>query len=82
MFLKIVTREKLESINEKWKSQVIISFSIYSKVNMNGFIDWYLWVKNLFSYEVLNKYNRLIDGQNRQAKTDFLIHYTTTNSSN
>ena len=25
----------------------------------------------MFSYEVLNKYNRLIDGQNRTAKTDF-----------
>ena len=33
------TRELLESMNEKWKSQVILSFSIYSKINMNGFID-------------------------------------------
>ena len=38
---------------------------------MNGFIDWHLWVKNLFSYEIVNLYNRLIDGQNRQAKTEF-----------
>ena len=65
------SREMLESINEKRKSQVIISFSIYSKINMNGFIDWHLWIKNSFSYEVVNKYNRLIDGQNRQAKTIF-----------
>ena len=37
---------------------------------MNGFIDWHLWVKHLFSYEVVNLYNRLIDGQNRQTKTE------------
>ena len=39
---------------------------------MNRFIDWHLWIENSFSYEVVNKYNRLIDGQNRQAKTIFL----------
>ena len=38
---------------------------------MNGFIGWHLWAKDLFSYEVVNKYNRLIDGQHRTAKTDF-----------
>ena len=59
------TREILESMNEKWKSQVIISFSIYSKISINGFIDWHLWVKNLFSYEIVSLYNRLIDGQKR-----------------
>ena len=59
------TRELLESMNEKWKIQVIISFLIYRKININGFIDWYLWIKNLFSYEVVNQYNILIDDQNR-----------------
>ena len=38
---------------------------------MNGFISWHLWAKDFFSYEVVNKYNRLIDGQNRITKTDF-----------
>ena len=67
------TRELLESMNEKWKSQVIISFSIYSKIKMNGFIDWHLWIKNLFSYEVNNKYNGLIEDQNRHANTDYFL---------
>ena len=38
---------------------------------MNRLIDWHLWVKDMFSDEVVNKYNRLIDGQNRIAKTEF-----------
>ena len=38
---------------------------------MNSFIAWYLWVKDVFSDEVVNKYNRLIDGNNRIAKTHF-----------
>ena len=38
---------------------------------MNEFIDWNLWVKDVFSDKVVNKYNRLIDGQNRIAKTEF-----------
>ena len=64
------------------ESQVIISFSIYSKIKMNGFIDWHLWIKNLFSYEDVNKYNGLMEDQNRHAKTDFFIHYISTNSAN
>ena len=55
---------------------------MYSKIKMNGFIDWYLWIKNLFRYEVVNKYNRLIDDQDRHAKTGFFIHYISTNSAN
>ena len=39
---------------------------------MNGFIKWHLWIKNLFTNEVLNKYNRLIIEQNRIAKTEFV----------
>ena len=61
----------LESMNEKWKSQVMIYFSIYSKIKMNGFIDWHLWLINLFSYEVANKCKRLIDDENRNGKTEF-----------
>ena len=57
-------------MNEKWKSQVMIYFSIYSKIKMNGFIDWDLWIKNLFSFEVVNKYKILIDDENRNDKTD------------
>ena len=38
------TCDVLESMNEKWK-KVIIYFSIYSKIKMNEFIDWYLWFK-------------------------------------
>ena len=49
------TRDILESMNEKWKIQVMISFTVYSKIKMNGFIDWNLWIKNLFNYEVVNK---------------------------
>ena len=58
-------------MNKKWKSQIIISFSIHKRVLMNSFIAWYLWVKDVFSDEVVNKYNRLIDGNNRIAKTHF-----------
>ena len=35
------TCDVLESMNERWK-KVIISFSIYSKIKMNEFIDWHL----------------------------------------
>ena len=38
------SRDLLESMNEKWKSQVMISISIYSKIKMNGFIDLNLWI--------------------------------------
>ena len=38
---------------------------------MNGFIDWNLWIKNLFNYEVVNKYKRLIHDDDRNLKTDF-----------
>ena len=51
--------EMLEMMNEKWKSEVIISFSIYKKIIMNGFIEWQLWIKNLFSNEVVSNYRRL-----------------------
>ena len=54
------TCDLLESMNEKLKSQVIISL-----------IDWHLWHKHYFSYEVVNKYKRLIDDENRNGKTEF-----------
>ena len=38
------TRDLLESMNEKLKSEVIISFTVYSKIKMNGFIDLNLWI--------------------------------------
>ena len=66
------TRELLESMNEKWKIQVIIYASIHKKVLMNGFIVRRLWVKDVLSDEVVNKYNRLIDDHNRIVKTYFL----------
>ena len=49
----VYTREKLALMNEKWKSQAIISFSIYNKVNMNEFIDYHLWVKYVLDTRLL-----------------------------
>ena len=77
------TREMLESMNEKWKSQVIISSSIYQKINMNGFIEWHLWIKKLFTTEVVSKYRRLINEKKiEQRRQNFLNNYMTKNSSN
>ena len=50
----------------------MISFTIYSKIKMNGFIDQNLLIKNLFSFEVVNKYKRLITDNNRNSKTELL----------
>ena len=65
------SRDLLESMNEKWKSQVMISFSIYRKIKMNGFIDWNLWIKKSSSFEVVNKYTGLIYDEDRNDKTEF-----------
>ena len=43
---------------------------------MNGFIDWHLWLVNLFSYKVANKCKRLIDDKNRNGKTEFFLFIT------
>ena len=42
---------------------------------MNGFIDWHLRIKNLFSHEVVNKYNRLIDSQIDKQRHFFYTLY-------
>ena len=55
----------------KQKIENMISFTVYSKIKMNGFIDWNLWIKNLFNYEVVNKYKRLIHDDNRNLKAEF-----------
>ena len=65
------SRDLLESMNERWKNRVMISFSMYSKIKMNGFIDWNLWIKKLFSFEVVNKYKGLIYDEDRNGKTEF-----------
>ena len=49
----------------------MISFSVYSKMKMNGFIDWNSWIKKLFSFVVVNKYMRPIYNENRNSKTKF-----------
>ena len=36
---KIFKLNKLELINEKWKSQDMLSFSIHNKILMNGFMS-------------------------------------------
>ena len=46
------SREKLECMNEKWKSEVMISFTTYSKFKMNGFFDWHLLIKK-YVYTIL-----------------------------
>ena len=76
------TREKLESINEKWKSQVILYFSIYSEVNMNGFIDWHLWVKICLVTRLLISITDLSMIKIDKQRQNVLIHYRTTNSLN
>ena len=76
------TREKLELMNEKWKSQVIISFSIYRKINMNEFIDWHLWVKYFLVARLFISIIHLSMVKTEQQRQNFLINYTTTNSPN
>ena len=58
-------------MNEKLKSEVMISFTVYSKIKMNGFMDWNLLIKNLLNYEVVTKYKQLIMDDDRNLKTDF-----------
>ena len=65
------TKELLECMNEKWKSEVIISFSVYSKFKMNGFFDWHLWIKQLLNHEVVTKYKQLVIDDDRNIKTEF-----------
>ena len=38
---------------------------------MNGFIAWHLWIKNVLNDEVVFKYNRLINDDNRTANPIF-----------
>ena len=57
-------------MNKKWKNQVMISFSILKKILMNRFMSWNLWIKNVLRDEVVEKYNTLIDDDNRSAKTN------------
>ena len=64
------TRDALESMHEKWKSEVMISFTVYSKIKMNGFMDWNLWIKNLLNYEVVTKYKQLVIDDDRNRKTE------------
>ena len=70
----------LEIMNEKWKSQVMIYFSIHKNIHMNGFMSWHLWMNDLLSDTVVEKYNILIDDENRPAKTYFFHYYTTISS--
>ena len=58
-------------MNEKWKSEVMISFSTYSKFIMNGFFDWHLWIKQLLNEEVVAKYQQLVVDDDRKYKTEF-----------
>ena len=58
-------------MNEKWKSEVMISFTTYSKFKMNGFFDWHLWIKQLLNHEVVTKYKQLVIDDDRNPKTDF-----------
>ena len=58
-------------MNEKWKSETMISFTVYSKIKMNRFLDWNLWIKNLLNYEVVTKYKQLVIDDDRNPKTEF-----------
>ena len=58
-------------MNEKWKSEVMISFTTYTKFKMNGFFDWHLWIKKLLNNEVVTKYKQLVIDDDRNPKTEF-----------
>ena len=58
-------------MNEKWKSEVMISFSTYSKFKMNVFFDWNFWIKQLLNQEVVTKYQQLVIDDDRKYKTEF-----------
>ena len=63
--------EMLEVMNEKWKSEVILSCLVYKRKIMNGFIDWQLWIKDVFPNEVVRTYRKLKKEANRNTKTQF-----------
>ena len=65
--------DKLELMNEKLKSQVMIYDSIHKNILTNEYMSWHLWIKDLLSDEVEENYNRFIDDENRPAKTYFFI---------
>ena len=55
----------------KWKSEAMISFTVYRKIKMNGFLDWNLWIKKLLNYEVVTKYKQLVIDDDRNPKKEF-----------
>ena len=40
---------------------------------MNGFMSWYLWIKDMFRDGVVEEYNILIQDDNRPGKTNLCL---------
>ena len=40
---------------------------------MNGFMSWHLWIKDVLCDEVVEKYNILIQDDNRPGKTNLFL---------
>ena len=53
----------------------MISFSTMKKIFMYGFMPLYLWMKDVLYDEVVEKYNKLVQEENRVRKTTFLKIY-------
>ena len=48
----------------------MISFFIHKNIPTNGFMFWYLWIKDVLCGEVVEKYNILVLYENRLGKTN------------
>ena len=49
----------------------MISFFIHKNILINIFISWHYWIKDVLNDEIEEKYNSLIDDENRTAKANF-----------
>ena len=72
------TVNELENMKVNWKIETLISFGNRKNLLMNGFISWYMWIKEMFNNNLVMSYNTLSLLQ-RIKKTDFFEQYTMIN---
>ena len=64
------TVNELENMKVNWKIETLISFGNRKNLLMNGFISWYMWIKEMFNNNLVMSYNTLSHLQ-RKMKSDF-----------
>ena len=72
------TENELENTKVDWKIATLISFGSSKNLLMNGFISWYMWIKEVFNTNCVMTYNTLSNLQ-RSKKMISLISYMMIN---